>query len=224
MNQSDIKTIETYARHLTAWLMENPDDLIMRRNVVRLLKKAMPDAKGPIYRGLSVDMDRIDGMLHGEKIWLPNKGLESWTMDPIIALEFSFGTKIGDVGIIVSKKNPKKGTVVIDFTNKTVQEIIEKYAKDISRSLRLHVATYMQNEKELVTTPQCDTCQLRDLEVVIVDDVFDHGLFHTLKLDKFHKLSYPLYVDIQGKNKYTVFNRKNMDKISWRRKPRKDVP
>ena len=168
--QNLIKTVvEKHAKVLCDWLDGDMKYLINDKGAIKELKNAMirvPHFNGPIYRGIVLHTNHIMEMLNGKKIRLRNRGLESWTADPKIAWIFSvedieYQDDQNHVHLMVSKKRLKKKTVVVNFANRIVQETVQKTMKGQFCQTEL-----MTREKEFVTTPQCDNCELNDVEII----------------------------------------------------------
>ena len=219
--------LDQYAKHLHLWLRGSVD-LRADKKAVRDLKKvmtALPHFNGPIYRGLSLSQTDMIKMLDGKEVNLINRGLESWSANPTIAMEFSPpNNKMSPnvvknpVGVLVSKKMPLKSTVVIDFTNKAVRKTLADYMHENDPDDPDDLLWYMEREKELVTTPQCDKCELDDVEVLWLT-YRNNALIKALGFDK-KNLDAINLVSIQGKNKYKLLPRGiKARQIRWKRKP-----
>ena len=215
--------LESYGEYLHHWLNGFFGPLTYDKGAIRTLKKIMADISHvsiPIYRGLALRSDDVIKMLDGKSVNLLNRGLESWSTNPLVAVEFSMQSIHGYVNVIVSKQKPKKNTVVIDFTNKIVQNVVNNYMKAYEDED--DVVPYMKREKELVVTPQCDKCRLTDIEFLRLGPDPDQKLVDRFMRLKDFSLDLRQIITIQGKNKYKIFNyKRSMSNIPWKRKPGK---
>ena len=230
---TDKEIIESYGKYLVAWLQGNPDHLTKNKKVSSILKKTMTRIStynSPIYRGLRLHQDDVIKILNGESVSLLNRGLESWTADPNVAKQFSIAFRAKYVSCLISKKAPKKGTVIIDFTNDIVRNALENYMEGLGADLsEENVITYMDDEKELVTTPQCVKCRLTDMELVRLTRFSSTELVNALGFNRtdidFVTRGAHL-VGIRQKSKHVLLNptsNANSISIPWKRKPNKSM-
>ena len=221
--------IKEHADLLYAWLEGYGQSLHKDKKAVKSLKKAMsgiPINKRPIYRGVTMRAKDMIKMLDGGKTSLVNRGLESWSGNPEIAFEFSPPTNRmkKSVGVMISKRKVKKGTVVIDFTNRIVQNVVQDYINENDPNDEhdmLHVVELMEREEELVTTPQCEKCELNDVEIIWIDRYSSSKLIDALKIDRdqFNKGDFmQQIISVKGKNKYELLDNNTQPwQIQWRR-------
>ena len=214
--------LESYDEYIYHWLSGLSRTLVDDKKAIHILKKAMTDISRvnvPIYRGLALYTKDVIEILDGKSVNLLNRGLESWSMNPLIAVEF-MGPIHNRINAIISKRKPKKNTVVIDFTNKLVQDVVKNYVK--TNEFDDSALAYMKREKELVTTSQCDKCRLTDIEFLRLGPNPDQKLVDRFMHLKDFSLDLRQLITIQGKNKYKIFYyKRNMSNIPWKRKPGK---
>ena len=210
MSTEDPKQIiKDHARLLYTWLFGSWKLLNQDKKAVKSLKKAMSSISrfkdAHIYRGLKLPTKDALKMLNGKPVGLINWGLESWSVDPNVAMEFSLGTsgRKDYVSFLVSRKRPKKGTIIVDFNATEVQETMREYIKsDFDRDWA--TLENMKREQELVTMPQCDKCRLSDVEIIWVNRISGDNVIKKLNIDP-NQLDHKLrIVYIKGKNKYEL--------------------
>ena len=220
------QTIKDHAELLRVWLFGNSTPLLTSKKAIKALKKVMGDVSPsnniPIYRGLRLSNKDVVGLLEGKSVSLPNKGLESWTTDPEIAFDFTIGNESEIyMDLLVSRKKPKKDTIVVDFNAAVVQKTMRghlrpKKTKSVPIAGKLKKAGInsallnMKREHELVTTPQCDKCRLSDVELIWVALNSDIRILRKLGVNLKQLGEFRQMVSIQGKNKYKL-----MPPLTW---------
>ena len=170
--------------YLVEWVYSNNSSGLLSSKNVKELRKAFSASTDagkeahsmPIYRGLTITESEMESLLLGKKIRMARKKYESWTIDPNIALYYA--VESGFFGAVLSKKRPKRNTVLIDVTNDDLQEMLEEYySDDVSEddlyyddeptSIGGQFFQFMQMEQEIIVKPQCDSCDLSDLECLV---------------------------------------------------------
>ena len=226
MMTHEIQVLLRYSRYMYAWVW-GEYTLIRSKKAISELQEVMTHMghfNGSIYRGLKLNTTDVVKILNGESISLHNRGLESWTADPKIALKF--GTSLSHshiltTNVIISKRKPKKGTVVIDFTNKTVRDMVKNHMD--KHAIKDSTYDTIIKEKELVMTPQCTDCKLSDIELIQMTyrgETSDTKLMKILGINRnqlFRRVK--LLVAVQGKGKYKILRKNAALKNVWKRKP-----
>ena len=144
--------------------MQNMDKRIARNDLetVRRFYQTIGFSKshgGPIYRAVSVSPDAADRMLSGGVLKLGRRLAESWTADPMVAVDQFLLPPPTKVGVLLSLPRPKVNTVIVE-----VDRILRAYGRSVDSATRVNYG-----QSEIVVRQQCTECDMDYVELVAID-------------------------------------------------------
>ena len=196
--------------------------------------------KASIYRGLRFKRDNSLIDMSNGKLLLKKKRAESWTTDPLVAVEFGVRRMPTGVGMVISRPKIKAGTFIMRPMDVLIHYDMlndkhEFYTEDLEVAME---------ESEIVVESQCPTCSLEDVEFIYVRG---HLVEYAKKMQtELNEIGYspvkgsrrladtsekPEYIffDLRKKRKFRVFYAKHrqvtrnglelMKRMDWKSKP-----